>query len=433
MVDDTVQHGFLRTQIESARRHLRSMLDTLAKEAATTGREIALDMVCEGLQSMPVPILNKMLAQTVRRTFGRGRGSEGDNMADIVRLLTEMQQSNEGFEEGVRDLGLDLGQIGADIVAIKEHLSQQTLSDLRVLNPTISQGWPVFDNRVSMMIANIGGGSVVVDEIYLDVERWEPESVVDYTVPAAPLAELHLKAQLSVRQSEYPLFKINNMGQRIFNERGAGAERLMIDLSSTENARYYLRIRLSYMDLSSGEQRSLRHPALGDPPIILPFCYAPGWHEVDPGVLQDRPGILSDMESKFSGILDLMLKVRQNPDQRTEITAEKSQELGIPTYVLEPGIFHSFLDRFIPALAAIATMEGRQSPLQTILGILALLPTFAPEIGYPLTPDVVDAIAMLANNPELKSLIKGLIDGEQDVSTKERLSGQILGEIRPLR
>ena len=138
------------------------------------------------------------------------------------------------------------------------------------------------------------------------------------------------------------------------------------------------------------------------------------------------------MESKFSDILDVMLKVSQNPGQRAEITAEECQKIGIPAYVLEPGIFHSFLDRFIPALSSVAAREGRQAPLRIILGILVSLPEFAPEIRYPLSPDAVDAIAMLANNPELQSFIENLVSGEQDASTNERLSEQILGKVRPL-
>ena len=47
------------------------------------------------------------------------------------------------------------------------------------------------DNRVSGLLANVGGGSVVVDELIVHVESWEPELRVDYSLPAAPLFELY--------------------------------------------------------------------------------------------------------------------------------------------------------------------------------------------------------------------------------------------------
>lgn len=98
---------------------------------------------------------------------------------------------------------------------------QDTRERLTVPKPTISQpdyipSYPVQDNELRFGLMNIGGGAIIVPEIELITEGWEPEANVDYTVPAAPLPILRLKVELSPRKSLYPLLKLNDEPARRF-------------------------------------------------------------------------------------------------------------------------------------------------------------------------------------------------------------------------
>ena len=273
-------------QLTTAREHLRAVLDRLVGAARTTGREMAVDALCSGLEAIPVPVLNTALAKTVRRLLAEPE--RGPSLDDIVSMLEAMLASDRAFEDGLLAFGLDLEAMAADITAIRAAIELQAEPRLRLLDLATELRWPVLDNRLSALIANTGGGSVIVGEITVAVDSWEPERRIDYSVPAAPLADLHLRAQLRSTCAEYPLLTLNGEPARIYNERGAGAERLLIDLTCDENVRFALRLRLDVRDLTGAPATALTWPAADEPPLTVPFCVAPGRRRLDPAALHDQ-------------------------------------------------------------------------------------------------------------------------------------------------
>ncbi len=80
------------SQVGLARGHLSSLLKRLAKNALETGKEATIDVICNGLEALPIPIVNKMLAQTVRKTFGKDERGRPESVEDAVHQLMQMQE-----------------------------------------------------------------------------------------------------------------------------------------------------------------------------------------------------------------------------------------------------------------------------------------------------------------------------------------------------
>jgi hypothetical protein len=265
---------------QQAREYMRLLLERFRSQAVSAAPEMMVDALCAGLAAIPVPVLNTFLATAVRSMLSPDPDRPEAGIDDVLAILDHMQESDFQFKAGLSDLGVDVQEIADDIGELTRMMQARMESDrvqIRILKPMPEIRWPDFDNRLSLLIANVGGGSVVVDEIFLDVERWEPERAVDYTVPGAPLPELVLRAELDTGRTQYPLLQLNGEPERVYNERGMGAERIRIDLSSEENARYWIRLRICFTDLSSGSEGTLFWPPESEDPWMLPFECAPGW------------------------------------------------------------------------------------------------------------------------------------------------------------
>ena len=380
LVTDTTNDGFTTNQIRMARRYLSGLLKDLAKNAAGVAKEQAVELAAVSLESLPVPVLNRTLAETVRRTFGKqknGRPSDPDGLLDV---LEQMQQSDEGFASGMSQIGLDLGVVAADVAAMRQLLTNQSLADFQVLNPELKLDWPIGDNTITALLANVGGGSVIVHEVHLDIEVAEPYPMVDYSVPAAPLNILHLQAELTVSRTIYPLLEMNEAAERIFNERGDGAERLVIDLTSRENARYRARLRFSCTDLIGQRSLEFYHPPEGDSPLVLPFVYAPGWRRIDPQVVLERVEVMDDLQSVLSGVLEMLRRGHENSDDREKFARDTENRLAVePGLFSVPMMFRSFVTTFATAYTELAALERRTESLEIVLPIVELLPTHIEE------------------------------------------------------
>ena len=305
MGHEGVQPGIGREQLKRARKALTPLLKRFAEELRTSGKDIAVDFLCNGLQAIPVPLLNVALANAARRMLKDSPGSPAVDPQELLAILEEMQRSDETFERGLQLLSIDLTKIAADVRDLKQILTDQLEPRLRLISVEIEERWPISKNRVSGLLANAGGGSVIVNELFVRVESWEPELRVNYSVPAAPLMELHLEAELSTSQAEYPLFQLNGASARIYNERGADAERVVIELSSPENVRYALRLEARFLEVVTETEGSLLWPAADEPPLVLPFVCGPGWQDIDVSKLHAVDEIYRDMSETFAGLAAL--------------------------------------------------------------------------------------------------------------------------------
>ena len=339
----------------------------------TTGRDVAVEFLCTGLEAIPVPILNVALAKSVRRMLAGSPGNPPAELQEVLQLLEDMQRSDEAFEEGIGVLRIDLAEVAADVRAIREEMTDQRLSRLELVGVKTALNWPVSDNQISALLANLGGGAVVVDEIIIHVEGWEPEPTVDYSVPAAPLLELHLQAELNTSESEYGLFALNSVGSRIFDERGAGAERVVIDLSSPENVRYSLRLHVPFVEITTGKTGSLVWPSAEEPPAVIPFVCGPGWQSVEVEKLHAADAIFEDMATKLSGLADAL--AARPPESGYDPGFEASlEQLGIPSYIGGGFIFGHFVHCFVPLFAQLAPDDDRERALSIVGALLAAAP-----------------------------------------------------------
>lgn len=377
----------------TARRGLRQFLNETARELKKNRCQIGVDALCVGIEmAIPVPVLNKVLSNSVRRALTNSIGSPELPIDEVLELLEEMQDSDEAFVDGLRQLGADLETIAADVRAVRSLVTEQRASNLRFLNPRVDNRWPWLDSTISAVVANAGGGSVYLDEIFLDVEKWEPEMRIDYSVPAAPLGELHLRVELETEQSEYPLLALNGEGSRLYNEHGGGSERVTVDLSSQENARYSLRLRLPYTDLDGGAS-VLTYPTRGDEPVTLPFAVAPGWRDVEPSRLHNAEHIYADLVKTLASLGSALRSYREVGDQ-TELD-QKLEHLHIPRYVIEDFVFPLFLSRFVPFVDAVVPAGERDGALATVMMLLLQ----------------VEPISALLDNQDVSMAVRGLARG----------------------
>ena len=415
--------------VQQARGHLGSLLRDWSDQVGTVGREIAVDTICQGLDSIPIPIIGKALSSAIRKRFA-GR-EDSQTTQQLFEILRRMEASNENFDSELNGFGLNLKQMSEDIFDIKSHLLTQQVSTIKVLRPQLHLWWPSADNRIEWLLANVGGGSVIVDEIYLDVERWEPKTRVDFTVPAAPLNIIYLQAELSVSQEEYPLLHLNGIDPRIFSERGAGAEKFILDIGSVDNAKYGLRLRVPYLDLSADQEGILYHPQLTENPLELSFPCAPGWKEVDPLRLLNKEGVFEHMSKTFRAIGDMVEEAVANPEEKYLVVDRWAQELEIYSYVFLVPSFYHMIDRLTPVFARLGMGLGRRrETLEVSLRVLKHLQDFHPGEPYDETsPELVASLVGLAGSHGVEAAIHAVLGPGLDPVSKESKVIQILAEV----
>jgi hypothetical protein len=301
-----------------------------------------------------VPLVGSFLARLAEDSLKPEH--KGPELEDIVRILDEMQESDGQFIDGLQRLGADVDQLQHDLEAIRE---TQVGVEFRLARTSVEPRWPAFDNRISALLVNRGGGLVILDEVHLDIERWSAITRVDLSVPAAPLAMIRLKATLDTVTPTYPLFALNGEAPHQFAQ-GMGAERLEIDLDSRRNARYRVRLRLAYYDERADQSRELVWPAPGEPAVELEFPWAPGWgREMD---LLEAPGVFADIEERLTALAEWM-------EHDADVSARPP---GIPEYQVRPGFIRDgFLRMIETRIAAHSHASASLRPLVARLQVAA--------------------------------------------------------------
>lgn len=317
-------------QLSRARVAVQGLLRRLKQAAPTSAREALVTALCDGLRSIPVPLVGSFLAKLAEDSLKPEH--KGPDLEDVVRILEEMQESDGTFIDGLRRLGADIDELQHDLEAIRD---TQVGIEFRLARTTVEPRWPHLDNRIAALIVNRGGGLVVLDEVHLEVEGWTTLTRAILSVPAAPLAIIRLKATLDTGTPHYPLFALNGEAPHQFAQ-GLGAERLEIDLDSRHNARYRIRLRLAYYDERADLEHELVWPDRAESPIELDFPWAPGWRgDME---LLDAPAVLADAESRLVAFAEWL----ENDGDSSELAA-----LGIPEYQASPGFIRDGFVRMI--------------------------------------------------------------------------------------
>jgi hypothetical protein len=330
--------------VKTSRSALARLLEAVPEKVRTSGADAAVEAVCAALELIPVPIVGKALSGAVRSLLKRGEPAD-----DVLHQLAAMARSDAEFAEGLARLTGSLDEIAADVALIRTAVVDGQSASLDYMDGRFDEQWPVFDNQISGILTNRGGGSVAVQEIRLVVERWEPNTTVDLSIPGAPLPELRLKVTLTNDQDDYRLLALNGASQRLLNERGAGAERVVIDMHSDQNADFWVRLHFDYTDLSTGGQGSLSWPPAGTEAVRVPFAFAPGWNRYE----FDE---LINIESLTSAFLDAYEKSVQAVAAATAQRDFREQRMaGDSNY--------GRADRF---LSCVATFSGRAHSVRAL-------------------------------------------------------------------
>ncbi|HKZ04786.1 MAG TPA: hypothetical protein VJU81_04880 [Methylomirabilota bacterium] len=338
-------------QISRARVAVQRLLQRIKDAAPTSARETLVQALCDGLRSIPVPLVGSFLARLAEDSLKPEH--KGPTLEEVVNILDGMQESDGQFLDGLRRLGADVEEMQRDLEAIRE---TQVGVEFRLARATVEPRWPALDNRIAALLVNRGGGLIVLDEVHLDVEDWTPLTRVDLSVPAAPLAIIRLKATLDTDTRTYPLFALNGEASHQFAH-GLGAERLEIDLDSRRNARYRLRLRLAYYDERADRARELQWPEPGAPAIELDFAWAPGWNRAMD--LLDAPAVFADVEQRLAAFADWL-------EQDRDVSALPP---GIPAYQAHPGFIRDgFLRMIETEIAAHPQASPRLGALAARLG-----------------------------------------------------------------
>lgn len=268
--------------IFEARSQLQRLISRVRQAAPQSAREAVIQALAQGLRALPIPLVGDFLANLVADTLKPE--NQGPGLEDLLSRLTDMAESDSQFEDGLASLGKDMNELRDDLRAIRETQVGTAFTFTRVNS---LDRWPVFDNQISGLLINRGGGLVVLNEVYIDVEGYEPITEIDLTVPAAPLETIRLKVELAPDRDVYSLFAINHEEPHQFTQ-GLGAERLEINLSSRHNARYFFRLRLAYYDDATEQDREQTWPTEDKPAVMLPLR-APLDGDADANSSTDRP------------------------------------------------------------------------------------------------------------------------------------------------
>jgi hypothetical protein len=423
-------------QIADYRNVLSKFSAKVLNELKTNGPKIAGELLIDGLKSLPVipPSLTKYLSSFIQRKLGAQMKDES-SIEYAVEFLKDMQESNEAFKQTLEvKLGYSFSELQSDLKSVSAAIEEQNRllrqkdrpPQLEIMNPTLELNYPIEDNKLKMLLANIGNGTVVAKEIYLDVEKYEPVVDVDFSMPAAPPLMLFLKAQLSVDKTVYPLLKENGEPERFYYAEGAGAEKVVINISSKNNAKYWVRVRIPYFDIATNQGKAIYYPALDKEAFVLSYKYAPAWtSNVQPKDLLKRSEVYENIANKFKQILIAFQdSLDLNLNDEREIYKKVNEILGTE-YVMPD----YFLNKFISDFASIATLEKRQDMIPTILRLIMYYEGLLGGKQRPLNI-YVEELALLCGNMDLKPVLERFVG--ESFSEKQQTFKEILPKIKPL-
>lgn len=360
--------------ISRSREYIGSVLDNIPDSLKDASSEVVVEFVCDELRKIPVPLLGSILAKAVEKRYGGEKANDG-SLYELGEMLQSMKDSDDDLQRELEKINIFLPEIMEAIAAQGQRIQDRDTPDLQVLNSTLDLKYPMNDNELRIILSNTGGSSVMVDEIFLEIEDWSPDTNIDFSMPAAPMQILFLKAELTVEKSEYPLFSLNSSQPRIFGERGDGAEMIVIQLSSLNNAGYNFRLKIPWQDLSTGNKGVLEHPASGEKPFELTFPYSPGWNQdIKIDSLLEREKIFYQMELKFRKILSILKDVYRSDENNTDRTNKELFDIGLSTGVNTYPNLDSMLSVFGPVFTELAPSDSKKEAENLIEEIGTMLP-----------------------------------------------------------
>ncbi|WP_340819958.1 hypothetical protein [Methanolobus sp. WCC4] len=360
--------------VSRSREYISSVLGNLPESLKDASSEVVVEFVCDELRRIPVPLLGSILAKAVEKKYGGDKAND-DSLYELGEMLESMKDSDDGLQRELENINIFLPEIMDAIAAQGQMMEERDTPDLQVLNATLDLKYPMNDNELRLILSNTGGSSVMVDEIFLDIEDWEPDTNIDFSMPAAPMQMLFLKAELSVERNEYPLFSLNSIPPRIFGERGDGAEMIIIQLSSLNNAGYNFRLRINWQDLSTGNKGVLNYPASEEKGLRLTFPYSPGWtQDIRTNSLLERKKVFQQMELKFREIRSILKDVYRSDENNTDAANKELFDIGLSAGIDTYPDLSFMISVFGPIFMELASSYPKKETEELIRDIKVMLP-----------------------------------------------------------
>ncbi|RZN41529.1 MAG: hypothetical protein EFT35_02200 [Methanophagales archaeon ANME-1-THS] len=370
--------------VTEARKQVEGVLSSFPRSLTAATKETAVESLCKELEKIPVPFVGTILSKALKQAL-KWEDGRCPTIEDVLRQLQNMQLSDDNFLQGLTRLGEDIDRLNVLIELVEKKVEETkcalTVPELIISEPEYRPKYPLSDNELIFCLMNIGGGAVKVHEINLVIDKWEPETEVNYTAPAAPPIFLRLKVRLSPGTSHYPLLTLNKEPFRRFGAHAEGAEDVWVQMSSEKNARYYVRIRIPYTEIPANNDKELVYPPLDKPPLPVSFPYAPAWDQnITPDNMLERGAVLTEILNTFSKVT-LILKEATPSD---EIENYESFNQSLSEIGFHMGVYYVpyVLSRFIPPLVQIAQKENRPDVLAVILGLAHQSMRFKVHFGF---------------------------------------------------
>ncbi len=417
--------------VTAARQHVSNTLSKFPKLLFKVSKDFAVDLLCKELEKIPVPFLGTIFSKLIREA-AKSEDKGGPRLEDVLQRLQQMKVSDDSFLQGLSELGQDVDRLETIISSVRndtEIARKRTDPQLVVRDPEYKPKYPQADNELLFSLMNVGGGVIKVPAINLLVEKWEPETKVDYTAIAAPPLILRLKVKLSPDTALYPLLILNNEPYRRFGANSEGAEDICVQMSSEKNARYSVRIRIPYRDQASEQDGELLYPALDKPAILVSFPYAPGWDsKVTPDTMLERGAVLAEITSTFSrarlileeSVPSVNEAQRENLDQRIRETGFLMGSAYIP-YVL---------NRFIPPVTQMIKKENQLNSLKVILELIHQSMRYL-EPSRPFDQFdtwAIDSLCNLFDKPEVANSVRAFFS-QHDEQSRQKILAEIFESI----
>ena len=407
-------------ELPNYRSNIRKLWMRFKTDLFETVKKEGPKFLLKEIRKLPIPLLPNLFATTLEKTLDIERGNDRVT-EEILDRMDKMQISNNSFKAQLEKLGY----IFSEWVQDQAHKEEGGKPRLIITNPIKRALYPILDNELRMVLSNPGQGSAIVEEIFLDVEKFEPCAKVDYSMPAAPLPMLFLKVHLSVDERNYPLLSLNEEPERIFYAGDKGAEKVIINISSKHNAEYWVRLRIPYCVTATGQKETVYYPELGKEAITLSYSYAPAWtNNIEPENLLARSEIYENFATLFKQIRLILQDCVDLSIRSREEIYKKLSVLGID-FVWGLG---AFLRTFISKFLSIAYLEKRQDLIPTILRLIMLHEDLFPQED-PLTVNM-EELARLAGNMEIKPSLERF--AEESLSGKQQIFREIQSKILPL-
>lgn len=411
-----------------ARKHVKKTMARFPKLFFKVSKDFATDLLCKELEKVPVPFVGTILSKMVKDAVNP-EDKGGPGLKEVLEELHRMKISDDNFVQGLarkEDVSRLETIIGQELGTLKETLTKPVLA---VRYPEYRAEYPQSENELLFSLMNIGSGAVKVPEIYLSIEKWEPETKVDFTAMAAPPMLLRLQVMLSPDNAKYPLLQLNNQPYRRFGAYSEGAEDVCIQMSSEKNARYRVRIRIPWKDFATDQEAELLYPPANQPPLLVSFVYAPGWNNtITPANMLERRKVLDEIIRAFQNVTAILkASVITEIDEQFEHINQRLRETG---FGMGLEYMPFVLNRFIPPVAEMIRLENQMDTLNAVLELVHQTLRF-PEsvVHFGFDEQTIDALCELFSKPEISKQIHRFF-AEPDEHQRSALLAKISEAIR---